>query len=218
MKASFIRVLYRPVLNKPVLVEGLPGFGGVGEEAARLLIDYAKAQLFAELYSPHFPDYTIVDRSGICNLPRYQFHWAKHDDVDLIILTGDTQPSPDDLPAHYEVCGLIVDFIREFDCRFIVSLGGMPSSTGKPAICVAATSPRLVKDVVEDGVAVYRNGMIAGATGLLLGLARIYGIHGICLLGAAEKPIGDREAGFRVFHLLTKLLKSDVIRNAIHQS
>ena len=215
MKESYIRVFYRPVLSNPLLVEGLPGFGGVGEEAARLLIEFTKARLFAELYSPDFPDYVIVDDSGICNLPRHQFHWARQDDIDLVILTGDTQPQPEELPAYYAVCGLIMDFAQELGCKFVISLGGVPATRGRHQVYIASTLPSILESLKEDGVAIYRNGRIVGATGLLPGLARIYGIQGLCILGATNRPFGDREAGFRVFRLLMKALKSPAVRSAI---
>ena len=43
-----IRVLEKPKLNAPVFIEGLPGIGYVGRNAAGYLIEELKAKKFAE--------------------------------------------------------------------------------------------------------------------------------------------------------------------------
>ena len=101
------RHLFHPKLEHPVFVDGLPGFGNVGKIAARLLIEYTKAKRFAELYSPSFPDYVIVNRNGICRPPRYDFYASSTNKNQFIILIGDTQPSLEDVKAHYQLLSLI---------------------------------------------------------------------------------------------------------------
>ena len=97
MDKTFLHYLHHPEIVEPIFVEGLPGFGNVGRIAARYLIKFTKAKLFAELYSPYFPDLVIVNKNGICRPPRYEFYAASIKDKHLIILTGDSQPSLDDL-------------------------------------------------------------------------------------------------------------------------
>ncbi len=48
LEKPVFRVLSKPVFEKPVLVEGLPGFGNVGRLAARLLIEFTRGEVFAE--------------------------------------------------------------------------------------------------------------------------------------------------------------------------
>ncbi len=76
MDKPYFRQIFKPVLENPILVQGLPGFGNVGKVAAYLLIKFCGAKSFAELYSPSFPDYVSVNSSGICRLPRYEFYVA----------------------------------------------------------------------------------------------------------------------------------------------
>ena len=49
-------------LKDPILIEGLPGLGMVGNIAMQYLIKQLKAKKFAKLYSPHFPYYVIVTK------------------------------------------------------------------------------------------------------------------------------------------------------------
>jgi uncharacterized protein (TIGR00162 family) len=208
-KPYFLR-MFNPVLENPIFVQGLPGFGNVGKIAAYLLIKFCGAKLFAELYSPSFPDYVSVNSKGICHPPRYEFYAAPMEKNDFIIMTGDTQPSFDDVVAHYTVCGEIADFVQKQGCSFIVTIGGVPITEEKAQVYVAATSTRLALEFMGKGAVLYGKGRIAGATGLMLGLAKERGLEGVCLLGATAGFKADREAGFSVFRFLMKALGNEV--------
>ena len=207
MDKPYFRHFFEPQLEKPIFVEGLPGFGNVGKIAAQLLIEYTRAKVFAELYSPSFPDYVIVNKDGTCRPPRYEFHAASTEKNQFIILTGDSQPSLEDLLAHYDLCDEILDFAEKHGCRFIVTMGGVPTPQSGSKVYVAATSEKLALENVDKGAAIYGRGRIMGATGLLLGLAKKRGWKGICLLGATTGIRADRESALSVFKFLNKTLE-----------
>ncbi|UCB60617.1 MAG: PAC2 family protein [Candidatus Bathyarchaeota archaeon] len=208
MEKPYIRQLFHPKLEAPIFIEGLPGFGNVGKIAARLMIQFSEAKLFAEYYSPYFPDYVSVSKDGICSAPRYKFYAPpQKGKLDAVVLTGDSQPPLDNVTAHYEICEELLDFAVKHGCAFVVTIGGVPVSTGKKDVYVAATSSQLAAEVVDKGSSlIYRKGRIMGATGLLLGLAKERGLRGICLLGATAGVQSDKDAGFAVYNLLLKIL------------
>lgn len=182
----------------------------MGRIAANLLMKFCDAKLFAELYSPSFPDYVSISTEGICLLPRYEFYAAPMKSNDFIIMVGDTQPSFDDVLAHYDVCGEIIDFLKKYNCRMLITLGGVSISDDKAQVYVAATSPRLAAEFMEKGAVIYSKGKIMGATGLMLGLAKEHGLDGVCLLGATSGFQADRGAGFAVFRFLMKALGNEI--------
>jgi len=189
MDKSYFRELFHLKLANPVFIEGLPGFGNVGKIAARLLVKSTRAKLFTELYSPFLPDYVIVNKEGICRPPRYEFYASSIEKASFMILTGDAQPSVDDINAHYELCGEILDFVEKYGCKLIVTLGGLPLPQPAGEVYVAATSQKLA---------------------LLLGLAKKRGLEGISLLGATKGIRNDREAGLSIFNFLTKAFGIEV--------
>ena len=191
-------------------MQGLPGFGNVGKIAVHLLMKFCEAKLFAELYSPSFPDYVSVSSKGICHLPRYEFYSAPMEKNNFIIMTGEAQPSFDDVLAHYQVCSEILDFVEKQGCRFIVTIGGVPITEEKAQVYVAATSPGLATEFMEKGAVIYGKGKIVGGTGLTLGLAKERGLNGICLLGATTGFKADRGAGFATFKFLMKALGNEI--------
>ena len=210
MDKPYFHQILTPVLENPIFVQGLPGFGNVGKIAAYLLIKFCGAKPFAELYSPSFLDYVSVNSNGICRLPRYEFYAAPMEKNDFVIMTGDTQPSLDDVVAHYELCSEILDFVEKHGCSFIITIGGVPISENKTQVYVAATSPRLATEFMEKGAVIYSKGQIVGATGLMLGLAKERSLEGLCLLGTTTGFSTDRGAGFSVFKFLMKALGNEV--------
>ncbi len=210
MDKPFFRKLFDPALENPVFVQGLPGFGNVGRIAAHLLIKFCDAKPFAEFYSPSFPDYVSISSKGIAYLPRYEFYSAPMEKNNLVIMTGETQPSFDDVVAHYQVCTEIVDFAEKLGCHFIVTIGGVPLTEDKTQVYVAATSPRLATEFMEKGAVIYSKGRIVGGTGLTLALAKERGLEGVCLLGTTTGFKADRGAGFMVFKFLMKALGKEI--------
>lgn len=210
MDKPYFRQIFAPVLANPIFVQGLPGFGNVGKIAAELLIKFCGAKPFAEFYSPSFPDYVSVSAKGICRLPRYEFYAAPMERNDFVIMTGDTQPSFEDVVAHYEICSEILDFVEKLKCSFVVTVGGVPLTEEKAQVYVAATSPRLAAEFMEKGAVIYSKGRIVGAAGLTLALAKERHIDGVCLLGATTGFKADRGAAFAVFKFLMKAFGNEV--------
>lgn len=210
MDKPYLREMFNPALENPVFVQGLPGFGNVGRIAAHLLIKFCEAKPFAELYSPSFPDYVSVSSRGICQLPRYEFYSAPMEKNNLVIMTGETQPSFDDVVAHYHVCAEIVDFVERLGCHFVITMGGVPITEDKTQVYVAATSPRLATEFMEKGAVIYSKGRIVGGTGLTLALAKERNLKGVCLLGTTTGFRADRGAGFLVFKFLMKALGKEI--------
>ena len=210
MDKPYLREMFNPALENPVFVQGLPGFGNVGRIAAHLLIKFCEAKPFAELYSPSFPDYVSISSKGTAYLPRYEFYSGLMEKNNLIIMTGETQPSFDDVVAHYHVCTEIVDFAEKLGCRFIVTLGGVPITEDKTQVYVAATSARLATEFMEKGAVIYSKGKIVGGTGLTLALAKERGFEGVCMLGPTTGFKADRGAGFQVFKFLMKALGKEI--------
>jgi len=210
MDKPYLRKLSDPPLENPIFVQGLPGFGNVGRIAAHLLIKFFDAKPFAELYSPTFPDYVAISSKGIAYLPRYEFFYAPMEKNSLVIMTGEIQPSFDDVVAHYSVCESVIDFVESLGCRFIITMGGVPITEDKTQVYIAATSPRLATEFMEKGAVIYSKGRIVGGTGLTLALAKEHKIEGVSLLGTTMGFKADKGAGFSVFKFLMKSLGKEI--------
>ena len=216
MNESFICELKHMEFKNPILIEGLPGIGLIGKLAADHLISELGAEKFAELYSPHFIHQAVVEPDSTVRPMRNEFYCWRKNDLELIILLGDTQPQPTDSFGHYEVVGKILDYVESFGVKTIFTLGG--SSTGgqevkTPRVFGAVTHRKLVKKYGEKGITFKSDpgSAIVGASGLLLALGQLRGMEGVCLLG--ESPgylVIDARSAKSVLEVLTGILGVDV--------
>lgn len=204
MDKTYVRVIFQPGLKNPVVVASFPGVGGVGVTTARLLIDFLGAKLFAELYSPFLPDYTPVSPDGLCSLLKYDFYASI--ERNIVVLIGEEQPPPDDIPAYYDICGEILDFMENINCAIIFTVDGIPTIYPQRTVYVAGTSKRIILECVDMGAKVYADGRIIGLSGLLLGLAKLRGIDGACILTSVTDLISDKAAAFDAYNFLRRIL------------
>lgn len=206
IKEATVVYLEKPDLKEPILIEGLPGVGNVGKLAAEHLIDEIKAKKFAEIYSYDFPPQVIVNPDGTIRMVKNELYYWKGEQ-DLIILTGDYQGLS--AKGQYILAEAVLDIAEEFGTKMIFTLGGygLGVEIEKPRVTGAATDEEIVKMLKEHGV-VFRSedGGIIGASGLLLGLGKLRGMKGACLMGETSGYIVDPNSAREVIKILTDIL------------
>jgi len=195
-------------LKNPILIEGLPGLGMVGKIAVKYLIKQLKARKFAELYSPHFAYYVLVDSKGSISLLKNEFYYWRNEngENDLILLTGDSQAQT--VEGQYEVADAILEFARKKNAKIIITVGGYRRDvTGTPQVFASATSPEVLKKALDAGsISSPPGSPIVGAAGVLLGLAKFKQIDGICLLGETPGYMPDPKAAKSVLTVIMRML------------
>ena len=214
MDKTFVKIIKHVELTEPIFIEALPGIGHVGKLVADHMIHELDAEKFAELYSPSFPPQVFVDEDGTIETMKNEFYFLKsegEDKRDYIILVGNTQGLSAE--GQYEICGTIIDFVKDYGVKKIYTLGGL--GTGQqvenPKVFGAATSLELVEGLKEHGVSIRSSdGGIVGASGLLLGLGMAKGMDGICLMGETHGYFIDAEASKAVLNVLLDILKIEV--------
>jgi proteasome assembly chaperone (PAC2) family protein len=205
LEDTYIKLLYHPELKNPVAVAGLPGLGDVGKLTISILIKSENAKHFADLYSPYFPDFVFVDE-GVCRLPRYEFWESVSSTPNLVALTGDFQPSLDDPLAHYILCDKIISFFKDMGCKTIVTIGGYRVSPyASRGVKIVSNSKKLSEALLKEGAEAYQ-GRIVGAAGLFLGMSRLRGMRGICILAPTHGMFADETAASIAFNFLKRVL------------
>ncbi|MEM3693282.1 MAG: PAC2 family protein [Candidatus Bathyarchaeia archaeon] len=186
-------------LRKPILIEGFPGLGMVGEIAVQYMIEELKASPMAELYSPFFPFHVLVNDEGELRLLRAEFYYWKNPEEnlpDLVLLKGDAQPQT--LEGQYEVSSVILSYAKSKGVRRLIALGGYEAyPEGEPKVIAASTDQDFLKEALLKGCILGQVGNpILGLAGVILGIAPFYGIQGLALLaetpGYAPDPKGSK--------------------------
>ncbi len=204
MKGSYVKETLKVELRSPVLIEGLPGMGMVGRIAVRFLIKQLGASRFAELYSPHFPYYVLVNKKGSVRLLRCEFFSWKNvgGENDFVFLVGDSQAQT--IEGQYEVADAILEYAVKLGVKTIVTIGGYRQEAEKApqVVAVSTRSELLERAVGAKAVASPAGNPIVGTAGLLLGLAKFRGIDALCLLGETRGYLPDPVAARSVIEVL----------------
>lgn len=177
-----IDISEKPVLNDPILIEGLPGIGFVANIAALHLIKKLKATRFVQIFSSSFQDFAITAGDGTARTPINELYYAKRDgERDLIIWYGNTQALT--TVGQYELVGKVLDIAQQFGCRFVISIGGFKKDEAQPVpgIYTTATDMETMQQALDLGTKVMV-GHVFGIAGLSVGMARIRDMKGFSLL------------------------------------
>jgi len=212
MKETFVKETLKIQPKNPILIEGLPGMGMVGKIATRYLIKQLGAQRFAELYSPHFPYYVLVNKKGSVRLLRAEFYFWKNPagQNDLLFLIGDSQAQT--IEGQYEVTSTILDFAQKLGAKTVITIGGYRKEPEEnPQVMAVSTNPELLKKALEaKAIASPSGNPIVGTAGLLLGLGKFRRIDALCLLGETRGYLSDPKAAKSVLEVLRKILGFEV--------
>ena len=203
------------ILKDAILLEGLPGVGNVGKLAAMHLIEELKAKKCVELYSSHFPPQVLIDEEGIVNLVNNELYYYSGKDAerDLLFLVGEYQGM--DSSGQYEICQKLIELVKEMGVTTIYTLGGygLGKLVPEPRVLGAATSLDIVNLFKEAGVK-FIDGEpgagIVGASGLLLGLGKLQGLEGGCLMGETSGYMVEPKSASMVLKSLQKLLGVEI--------
>lgn len=197
----------KPSLKDPVLIEGLPGIGFVANIAALHLIRELNAQLFAEVSCSSFQDFAVTVEGGQTRHPINELYYSKgtRGERDLIILYGNTQALTS--TGQYELCGRILDVSKELGCSFVITLGGLKreQEVEQTKLHFAATDTETATQLIERGAEIIK-GQIFGVAGLLVGIGRLRGFKGFCLLAETLGLYPDVVAAQKVLDVINQML------------
>jgi len=204
---TYIKKVRDAKFENPVVIEGLPGIGLVGKIAAEHLARELKAKRIAEIYSPYFPHQVVMRKNGTVRMLRNVVYGWKKGKKEIIILLGDVQAVTPE--AQFEVTNKMIDYFKSLNTKRIYTLGGYGCGKylDKPKVLGAATHKRLVEEFKKKGVVFGESkGTIIGAAGMLLGIGKLRGLEGVCLMGETHGAFVDSKSAKALLEKLCDIL------------
>ena len=215
MPSESIKLVYAgeplPDLKSAYLVCGFPGSGYVGKLAVDHLIEELNAQLLVDIYSSSFPPQVIIKPDGTTELLKNSIFWWKAENgTELLLLTGDSQPANPD--SEYALAEEILNVAAQFGIKHVYTLAAYITGVfvEKSRVFGTATDTEIVKSFPSYDISMMDSGSITGMNGLVIGIAKMRGIKGTCLLGETSGYVVDAKASKAVLETLVKLLDINV--------
>jgi hypothetical protein len=196
--------------SAPYLVCGFPGSGFVGKMAVDHLIEELHATHLVDIYSSSFPPQVMIRPDGTADLMKNSIFWWEGKGASLLLLTGDSQPANPD--AEYALAEQILDFAGQLGLSHVYTLAAYITGVfvEKPRVFGTATEPGIVKEFPASNIAAMDSGSITGMNGLVIGIAKLRGIKGTCLLGETSGYVVDAKASKAVLETLLGMIKVEV--------
>jgi uncharacterized protein len=208
-----IRVVFSqkivPKLDCPYLVCGFPGSGFVGKLAVDHLIQELSAKHLADIYSTSFPPQILIRADGTADLIKnsiFYFEDTGPYPISLLLLTGDTQPANPD--SEYLLAEEILDIAAKFNPKQVFTLAAYITGVfiDKPRIFGTATHIDILKTFEEKGVLAMDGGCITGMNGIMIGIAKLRGMKGVCLLGETSGYVVDAKSSKSLLEILLSII------------
>ncbi len=206
-----IRYNENPELNRPILIEGLPGIGNVGKIAADFLCEKLGGKKFATIYSESFPPQVLLDNDCVISMACNELWYVKDvNGKDIVFLRGNYQGSTPE--GQYLICDdLMRDVFLRMDLSYIYTLGGYGTGqmVDKPRVLGAVSDVSLKMELEEKGVT-FSPGEpaagIVGASALLVAFGQMYNIPSTCLMGETSGYFVDHKSAVAMLQVLESIL------------
>jgi len=206
--------------SNAILFTGLPGIGLVGKIVVDYLVKQLKLKKVGEIISDSFPP-SVYTKNGVIHLIKDEIYFFEFKKQKFLFLAGPIQPpldsKIDSSKEHYDFAETIVSEFKKKGVKKIITLAGINIGekrvSKKPNIIVAATNKKTLTEWKKLGAINNRpEGLISGAAGLILGIAKNQEIEGACLMGETSINLvyGDPGAAKSLIELLIKKFKFKV--------
>ena len=196
----------RPKLKSPHLICGFPGSGYVGKLAVDHLIQELHANHLVDIYSSSFPPQIMIKPDGTADLMKNSIFWWHGEEADLLLLTGDSQPANPD--SEYALAEEVLGLAEQFGTQQVFTVAAYITGVfvDKPKIFGTATDSETVKVLSSNNISVMDSGSITGMNGLVIGIAKLRNMKGVCLLGETSGYVVDGKASKAVLEILLKMV------------
>lgn len=187
-----IKKTKRVSLKNPVFIACWPGMGEVAIRTGMFLKEALDFQPFAEIRnSGFFAPQGIISQDGVAEFPHidegtFYVYKDPNKKQDIVLFLSEAQPPMDKAHAF---ATMLADFIVSIKAKLVFTFASLPQPieyTKDSSVWAVVSDEQLLDEVKNYSINVLPEGHISGLNGLLVGVVKELGIHGLCLL--AEIP------------------------------
>lgn len=195
---QLVKIINEPLKSKnPLVIEGFPGIGLVGNIACQHIIEELKMKYMGSIDSKYFPPLAVLF-NGIVYMP-VRIYESSKDDIVVIISDIPIHPT-----ASYDISKVLIDWMQAINARNVVSIAGIATATGQRRVFGGATNDELL-EMIKDKTEIFQVGTISGISGSIMTDCFLRGLPAVSLLGETPGPNPDPRAAVEVIKVLNKI-------------
>jgi len=188
--------------KNPVILEGFPGIGLVGNIVATQIASELKMKQIGTIESRLFPPITVLF-DGLTYAPVRIYEDPRDN---LIVVLSDILIHP---MIAYDIGKAVIGWAQSLNAKLNIPIAGIATMREERTVYAAATGTEqlsLVKDKTETLV----TGSISGIAGSIMNESHINKLPALCLLGETQGPTPDPRAAARVIDVVSNVLNLSI--------
>ena len=186
-----------PAIKNPILIEGFPGIGLVGNIASQYIVHELNMTYIGAMNSKFFPPLAVL-LGGVINMPVRIY---EEPTKGVVVLTADIPIHP---LASYDIGREIVSWAESINVKEMVCLAGI-TVMGDQHRVFGAVSQKDMLEKIKDRTEIFELGTITGITGSIMNECRIRNLPALCLLGETTSAEPDPRAAVASIETLNKI-------------
>lgn len=199
-------------LNNASVIAGFPSIGLVSTIVANYLIDALGLKQIGAINSPHFPTLSVV-HTGEPLSPVRIYAGVLKNSQRLVVFVSEFKPKPNLINA---ISNAIMDWVKMKKCKLLISPEGMVVE-GKntehenmiDAYAIGSTE-KARQMLAESKIPQFKNGIIAGVSGVLLNKGKQEKFDVVSILSEAHPNYPDARAAASALTVIGNIIGVEI--------
>jgi len=199
-------------LKGAIVIAGFPSIGLVSTIAANYLIDALNLRQIGCLRSPHFPALSVV-HTGEPLSPVRIYQGSQPNGQKIVVFVSEFKPKPNLINS---IANVIMDWAVKNSCKILISPEGMvvegksaDEDESVEAYAIGSTESArnllMSKDIPQ-----FKNGIIAGVSGVLLNCGKQCSFDVISILSEAHPNYPDARAAAAAINVIGLIMGIEI--------
>jgi len=198
-------------LKDATVIAGFPSIGLVSTIAANYLIDALNLKQIGCVTSSQFPALSVV-HTGEPLSPVRIYSGVQANKQKIVVFVSEFKPKPNLINAISET---IMNWANEKGCKLLISPEGMvvegKSGEGEEVEAYAIGSTESARGMLmEKKIAQFKNGIIAGVSGVLLNIGKQSNFNVISILAEAHPNYPDARAAAAAINVMGLIMGVEI--------
>ncbi len=200
-------------LNEATVIAGFPSIGLVSTIVANYLIDALGLKQVGALNSPHFPTLSVV-HTGEPLSPVRIYGGALDSGEKIAVFVSEFKPKPNLINA---LSNAILEWVQKKKCKLLISPEGMvvegkSSPEGENSVdAYAIGSTENARNTLQvKNIPQFKNGIIAGVSGVLLNKGKQANFDVISILSEAHPNYPDARAAASAINAIANIIDVNI--------